>query len=129
MKPQPDTSTLDGKIAVMEASKTKRIQQTQGADWKDLKPNHLFWDWVNCIYRIHPDDLNPPPEPKWRPWKPEEVPLGACLKLKAVNDTRRLIVGTGYSYVCMGGMGSFPLQSIFDNWTLEDDSPCGVRIV
>mgnify|MGYP003553534047 FL=1 len=31
------------------------------------------WNWECCDYRIAP-------EPKLRPWKPEEVPVGALIK-------------------------------------------------
>ena len=83
MKEQPDTYTLEGKIAVMQAALDgKRIQNTAlSGEWADVK-QPLTWNWnvPSCNYRIHPDDLNPPSEKKWRPWKSEEVPLEAYFK-------------------------------------------------
>lgn len=53
----------------------KTVQwQKLGGDWEDFDPKkHHLWTLDN--WRIKP-------EPKLRPWKPEEVPVGALCKRK-----------------------------------------------
>jgi hypothetical protein len=63
MNQQPDTSTTQGKIAVMTAAEEgKRIQwSTRRTHWIDCVSHDTpSWSWNELTYRIHPDDLNPP---------------------------------------------------------------------
>jgi hypothetical protein len=63
MNQQPDTSTTQGKIAVMTAAEEgKRIQWSVSCThWNDCtSPDTPSWSWGELTYRIHPDDLNPP---------------------------------------------------------------------
>jgi len=88
MNTQPDTKTIEGKIAVMQAAKEgKRIQcddKLDGGIWHAVgKPS---WNWFNTEYRIHPDDLNPPD-----PYKPFKDALAAgrrvrCFKTNWQSD-------------------------------------------
>lgn len=55
---------LDGKQIQFHNKKTDR--------WEDA-PSGVSWDWRKENYRIKP-------EPKLRPWKPEEVPVGAVVR-------------------------------------------------
>lgn len=136
MNPQPDTSTLDGKIAVMEASKTRRIElrrrhSPSNAWYLCDNPKNLAWNWEWYDFRVHPADLNPPPPPSYRPWKPEEVPVGRAL-LHKCGDKRckHLILNTEITgvYYSSGDRGQWSTyESLLEHFTLEDGSPCGVR--
>lgn len=88
MNNQPDTTTTEGKIEVMQAfAAGKRVQfEDRDSQWQNLSiPG---WDWQSWNYRIHPDDLNPP---KLRPWRPEEVPVGALIRSGRLPNGRAII--------------------------------------
>ena len=144
MKPieQPDTTTLEGKIAVMQAwLDGKRIQFVL---WDKTNPNWSNiddprWAWHNTNYRIHPDDLNPPP--KYRAWTVKEVPVGALLRYKYTdkddNSTTVVILGTnkeGAQYVCgLNSIEAFSPDEMFHNREHSLDGgktwlPCGKMI-
>lgn len=61
------------KIAVMQAFVDgKRIESSRhGEIWDEIK--NPCWNWQEYDYRVVR-------EPKLRPWKPEEVPVGALYK-------------------------------------------------
>lgn len=46
-------------------------KKAEYAVWLSIKDPG--WDWDRMFYRVKP-------EPKLRPWKPEEVPLGAWMR-------------------------------------------------
>lgn len=52
--------------------------------WESYVENLSFENGPNC-YRIKP-------EPKYRPWKPEEVPVGALIKFKEWLGGRSVIL-------------------------------------
>ena len=43
------------------------------------------WDWDCFIYRVKP-------QPKLRPWRPEEIPVGALVRYKQEPTKIRLII-------------------------------------
>lgn len=51
----------------------KKLQYNNGYGWHDCAEMHGILDDPKVEYRIKP-------EPKLRPWKPEEVPVGALLR-------------------------------------------------
>lgn len=63
------------------------------------------WDTItdplfdNSTYRIKP-------EPKYRPWKPEEVPVGAMIRGTSYTTTRYLIVGITKDKKLLFGTGA-----------------------
>lgn len=79
--------TTKEKIAVMQAFEDgKKIEYATLScnDWEfNDSPK---WDWFRCDYRIAA-------EPKLRPWKPEEVPVGALYRYKSRRDERSVIIG------------------------------------
>jgi hypothetical protein len=134
MNTQPDTTTLAGKIAVMQAAaegKRIEIRVRHGGNWCiDPTPQ---WDWIMFLYRVHPDDLNPPPTPKLRPWRPEEVPLGALIQCKGGGCWRTMIVGYNQaqtpSVLIPDGRISPETLFNFDEHSLDGGRtwlPCGV---
>lgn len=87
-----------------------------------------------CRFRLAPE----PPSKKWRPWKPEEVPVGALIRHKRVPGVG-LILGNGASYK----LGSAfvdryqiriePCGMALDNYEHSLDNgktwlPCGVEV-
>jgi hypothetical protein len=61
----------------------KDVQVFDGCQWHDLsKPSPAF---EGLEYRIKP-------EPKLRPWKPEEVPVGALIRHKATWSGIRMMI-------------------------------------
>lgn len=65
--------THDEMISMVYSHKHGRpVQFKWNNGWNDAGENHQF-NFSNYEYRIKP-------EPKLRPWKPEEVPVGALLK-------------------------------------------------
>jgi len=137
---QPDTTTIEGKIEVMEAFKKGKLIEylSRAAGWeKVLTPS---WNWDRYDYRIHPDDLNAfkigdrvrvncPGHSlhKYIPWTYETCPLGAVVVHKK-NKTMRLITGKSDIMVVTGGMGSYTYREAFDTLIMEDGSPCGTKI-
>lgn len=128
--------THDEMIAVIQAHKEgNRIEYcevgygmlTIPTDW--VPANTPIWDFRHYAYRVAP-------EPKLRPWKPEEVPVGALVALK--HDERRfgkslithcngIMVWTGFK-----PMSPVTLESLLEEMVYSTDGgktwkPCGVE--
>jgi hypothetical protein len=92
-------SNLEAYKHAMEVGHMKDIDylDDRGIWVPKLEANFL----LRYDYRIRPA----PPEPKWRAWKPEEVPLGVEFKLDTwIEEARSVIVdvagnsiGTGWN--------------------------------
>lgn len=72
------------------------------------------WDWLNGNYRIKPTA-------KLRPWTADEVPLGAWVRMKNMNNTRSMIVSAS----------ALNLEMLFQTYEHSTDGgvtwkPCGV---
>ncbi len=85
--------TTKEKIAVMEAFESGEEIQIRNlppfADrgWDDLGDvDNIIWNWLQLDYRIKP-------KPTLRPWKPEEVPVGALIR--GSHHGVRVILGYG----------------------------------
>jgi len=80
-KPRFDTSTLDGKIAVMQEAKKvgHAYIQTTSCNW-DIHKNPR-WDWFRCTYNF-------PTEPKTKliPFTRDTFPREAWIRFKADID-------------------------------------------
>lgn len=81
------------------------------------------------FYRIRP-------QPKLRPWKPEEVPLGAQIRSSANRDLRCLIVASGNEVftTVANKIQHFTFESAFQGGEHSTDGgktwkPCGVEEV
>jgi hypothetical protein len=80
------------------------------------------------------DLINIPEEPKWRAWKPEEVPVGALIRNKGRVNPHSKYVVAGYDdgYVLYGHGSRKARQSCFDHCEHSIDNgktwlPCGVK--
>ena len=130
---QPDTNTLEGKIAVMEASKTKKIQfKRKSRSWVVLDDiyegnGNLAWNWGDYDYRIHPEDLNPA---QFRPYNFDEVIVGSILRSKEHKNWITIITSKFENKVVLGGHSlPFSLQDLFDKFVIEaNNQPCGIKI-
>lgn len=126
----PDTRTLAGKIAVMQAALDGediqvRCRTLPESTWVDIrKPELSSWDWMTHDYRIAPE---PPKEPRYRPWKSSEVPVGAVVMDKG-SGFKHLIVSyrSGYVFVA-GGQEAYLPDVMLQEYTMLDGSPCGVK--
>ena len=60
--------------------------------------NKGFDNWDDCVKPFWYDTLQYriKSEPKYRPWKPEEVPVGAIVRSKSLPDTKMLILWSGH---------------------------------
>lgn len=95
----------------------KRVQEENVAEgWVDLedpefhRPIHF--------YRIAP-------EPTYRPWRPEEVPVGAVVRHEKSGE-RALITAAGADGVRVGAAFIYYVD-ILPYYTMADGSPCGVK--
>ena len=104
------------------AMRGKKTQFWNVGDWQD-KPS-LDTQYATCsIYR-------PKPEPKIRPWKQEEVPVGALLKRKGEKETF-LIVEAIHNDVRFGQKCRQLYSNLISNYVHSIDQgktwqPCGV---
>ena len=73
-------------------------------------------------------ELRIKPEPKLRPWKPEEVPVGAVVRLKNDPKVRSLIVGLDRDFCIALHSGLYDAPDLLERWELLDSSPCGVGV-
>lgn len=87
----------------------------------------IAWDDVFCEYRIKP-------EPTYRPWTAEEVPVGALVRKS--NNTlgifKALITGVTILEI-KSQFGSDTFRCVLDNWEHSLDNgktwqPCGVAV-
>lgn len=84
-KPRFDTSTLDGKIAVMqEAQKVGYMYAVvinSGDNWKSLKSQYAYWNWEEFKYNF-------PTEPKTKliPFTRDTFPREAWVRFKLDPD-------------------------------------------
>ncbi len=127
--------TTKEKIAVMQAFEDGKNIEVKAISWTEWQPVAIYgapsWDWNNYDYRIKPD-------PKLRPWKPEEVPVGALMKTKLGHGGRYMIVGlwelTLKNLIQLGppsAESGMSAETAMNNWLHSTDHgktwlPCGV---
>lgn len=109
----------------------KKLQYNSGYGWHDCAEMHGILDDPKVEYRIKP-------EPKLRPWKPEEVPVGALLKYKSTIAIISFVNTEGFGftqYMPGGGNNSdtsvWGFYRVFDTIEHSLDHgktwlPCGV---
>jgi hypothetical protein len=108
------------------------------AEGKTIQYQNAHGTWSDYTCSIDPDDFDVvrriKPEPNLRPWKPEEVPLGALIRSKqeAKSQVRWLIVGHDHADVAISNNGcSRTFAYCLDAWEHSTDNgktwlPCGV---
>lgn len=92
------------------------------ADGKTIEHRTLHNDWYECEYLSFDSPLGPSSyriklESRLRPWRIEEVPVGAMVRMKGNKDYRSIII-------CAEPQASFPLRvghsSNKGGYTLKD---------
>ena len=119
-----DMNRLDAALEIFKATLAgKTIQKLECCSWGDItKPdlNHL----VNnpTLYRIKP-------EVTLRPWKAEEVPVGAIVRLKGPSLTSVILSVEPSVLLTMRQAYSFQiaLDTLLWKWPQETEwKPCGI---
>ena len=123
-------------LEVMQAfadGKKVEMQADACSAWATLDYDcgtRLGWNWHLNDYRIKP-------EPKYRPWKAEEVPMGKVIRAKTNSYTRLMICGVvreqnmGIKRTLLGFgcplFSSISADEALKAFVMEDGSPCGVK--
>ena len=113
------TEVDDPYAELKEAHKAGKVIQYKSSSgvWSDVTPS---WCVEPARYRIKP-------EPKCRPWRTvDEVPIGKIVVSKcgrmrslvtsALNDSAGILIGPKNTHATI----------FFEDYTMEDGSPCGV---
>lgn len=101
----------------------KEIQgRTDSGSWESARQ----WSFADPVdnYRVKPRTV-------LRPWRAEEVPVGALWRYKDSPDTRCLILGVTQEGYIQDTEGAFSRQTALEKfeWLTNDDNwlPCGVE--
>ena len=118
-------------IAIIRAAAAgKQIQYNNGDGWSDCHMAGTFMMDVTCEYRIKPS-------PRLRPWKPEEVPVGAAYRSASNPLRRQIILGTTSMDVTVACLNENKISEIaledFVKYEYSLDHgktwlPCGVEV-
>lgn len=104
----------------------KTVEYLYAHEWTPVTPgdDEITFNKDAHRYRIKP-------EPKYRPWRPEEVPVGSVVK--NVNTGLRSVIlaseargNAGAAHIIIHGF-MLTEEQMLDHWTLLDGSPCGVE--
>lgn len=119
LKPDSLRQTADA-IEAWAAQKPCQQRQIGSATWNDMVTG------VHYISRLNDWEYRPTPEPPLRvlrPWKREEVPLGAEITSK-ISGNRYIIIGAEPSFVFLG-IGAMLCEQVLSDFTLANGDPCG----
>lgn len=92
--------------------------------WIDSTGYHtLGWNWEECDYRIKPTRT-------FRPWKPEEVPVGAMVR--HIGKSAKAIITSNVEFQLLSVMGPFSFKDMLSQMEHSTDGgktwhPCGVE--
>lgn len=126
----PDTTTTEGKIAVMQARESGKI-----VEWRCLtNPTDIWtpyyhdsWRWGEFEFRIAPE----PPKKIVEPWTFETAPTHR-LRLRRKADGRLACTAVypdglvvGFTRITSFENLSVSWQDLADEWEQLDGSPCG----
>ncbi len=110
-------------LAWIEGAKVQ-VSNAREDNFTDFVYDQPAFDSSGYKWRINP-------EPKLRPWKPEEVPMRAVFRIKGL-ETWCLITGLNTLFVNTGWVGKNPsYQTLFQEWEHSTDDaetwlPCGI---
>ena len=123
------------RLAELIIKKAKDESQSQKPSWISGVYVSAISNAESVLRRIHPEDLNPP---QYRAWKPDEVPVGALLKVKHDHMVYLILAGgnliNGNVRVCEDNrITTHSLAHVFNNYEHSIDNgktwqPCGVRV-
>ena len=112
--------------------KTIQVKSKTLPDWRDIKASWLdYGDWFNRDDIAYGYKYRIKPEPKLRPWKPEEVPVGAVFRYFGESHTYLIGSQNGHS-VSLCGRGGQAISEMPTKGEHSTDNgktwkPCGVE--
>lgn len=99
-----------------------QVTDSEKVTWWDL---HAY---ESATMHFPPDQYRIKPEPKLRPWKPEEVPVGEKpLWIKSKDGKIKSQIVEVQSITVWCGSSIIHYDVLLEDWTLLDGSPCGVE--
>lgn len=118
--------------AAYAAGKTVQWRIRPNAGWEDVNESHPT---INGDRRL--DNFRIKPEPKLRPWNPDDVPVGAQFRFKGQTVDRWLISGTSSAAIRVLddlNVRCYDFNTAFDRCEWSNDNgetwhPCGVEVV
>lgn len=141
----PAVGTADWANSLPEGTKIRCNMGAWTAGRFTEKRNGVWSKWSEYAYT--PDDkkdgwelYQDPPAKKFRPWTPEEVPVGAVMRWKTTPTHASLICSHGDSCVFpAGATHGTPFEDALTNWVYSLDTvgtpdskrtwlPCGVEV-
>lgn len=111
----------------------KTIQWLHHNTWEDLTEEEFSRDSGNVYH--YPEVYRVKPEPKLRPWKPEEVPVGVQVKYKHKPQRYLISAEHGDGFVILGlypdSLGKVTIGTLMKDYDYSTDGgktwqPCGV---
>src|SRR5688572_1630561 len=107
---------------------------TAAADGKTIQYQGLSNEWWDSNpFRNSPAVCDKPeryrikPEPKVRPYKPYEVPLGTAVVKKGHTTTRAILTAVSDFTVLVDGSGWKSFIELLEGWEFPEGMPCGVE--
>lgn len=100
----------------------------------EYRPKNVNCEWKHTTspcWALDSDEYRIAPDPVFRPWKPEEVPVGAVVRPKNQspdNKYRGMISHVdcdGYVHL-MGSSAVRTPEDLFNRFETENRNPCGV---
>jgi hypothetical protein len=98
----------------------KRVDVLSGGNWLPVAENTEFLPGLT--YRIAP-------EPKFRPWTSEEVPMGLCVRAKSLHAWKGIINQAIDDRVCLGVCPAISLADLFKSYEQLTGEPCGRQVL
>lgn len=111
------------------AGKTiERIHDSYDEDdkWLVVPKDHVDWNFSEYEYRIKP-------EPAYRPWTFEEIPVGTIVKSKSKSTVSMIVrkelgfPGKQKDMITVGDT-KHSKDTLFVHYTMMDGSPCGCKV-
>lgn len=129
--------------AALAWAQGKRVEATGGSGRGEFcsisKPGESCGRWSPAVFGVSDGDnhkfrLAPePPAKRYRPWTPEEVPVGAVTRAKFGGDVLMIIGRRENGALLAGDNGEYPLSALLDAREHSTDGgktwlPCGVEV-
>ena len=136
-------SELTLQEAALAWAQGKRVEARptfpKGAVWSKISPVGVISNqtWPASIFNDQSERefrvASEPPAKRYRPWTPEEVPVGAFTRPKTGRDVLMIIGSTRDSVFLAGDRGMYPLNDLLRYREHSTDNgktwlPCGVEV-
>jgi len=113
-------------ITILTEWQSGKTIECRGDQWSAWKPALAPFHWELSKF---PQNYRVKPEPKLRPWTPEEVPVGAVLRSKSNPQWRLLIVAVQGNNVFLGPDSlALDIPNLLEKFVRDNtNEPCGVE--